>query len=108
MINHERNIRPHGPSSIVLFGGIMGLMTYGFYLAFMANRERRAWKREGMDIRLSVMPFLAAEDDLRACFLDQTRKDYESELMKDKKGFDPEIYKTVWMEPMKSVAPGIF
>ena len=40
--------------------------------------------------------------------MDKTRKEYETELMKDYPGFDPEVYKTVWMEPMKSVAPGIF
>ena len=63
----------------------------------------REFKREEQDIRMSIMPFLQAETDVKAAFLDSKRVENEAELMKDVPNWEAgaSVYKTrSYMAPM--------
>ena len=64
-VDVRRNIKQGGPSTLVVAAGLGAMFTYGMYVVVMANRERRAHRREEMDIRMAVMPFLQAESDVK-------------------------------------------
>ena len=51
---------------------------------------------------MSIMPFLQAETDVKAAFLDSKRVENEAELMKDVPNWEAgaSVYKTRWMRPM--------
>ena len=52
---------------------------------------------------MSIMPFLQAETDVKAAFLDSKRVENEAELMKDVPNWEAgaSVYKTrSWMAPM--------
>ena len=64
-INVKRNLPGGGLSSLALLGGLGAMTFYGLYTVVHANRVRRAGRREESDIRLSIMPFLQAEADVK-------------------------------------------
>ena len=55
-----------------------------------------------MDIRLAILPFLSAENDVQSDFLHERIKLNEAELMKDVGGWEvgASVYKTRYMAPM--------
>lgn len=64
-INVKRNLPGGGLSSLALMGGLCAMTFYGLYTVVHANRTRRAGRREESDIRMSIMPFLQAEADVK-------------------------------------------
>uniref|UniRef100_A0A7S3ES85 NADH dehydrogenase [ubiquinone] 1 alpha subcomplex subunit 13 n=1 Tax=Haptolina ericina TaxID=156174 RepID=A0A7S3ES85_9EUKA len=104
MVKTARNIPKGGASSISMAVGAVALFGFGFYKIVQGNKLRREWKREEMDIRMSVMPFLTAEEDVQSVFLQSKKLENEAELMKDVKGW--EVGKSVyndgrWRRPME-------
>ena len=65
-------------------------------------RPRRQWAQEDMDIRLAILPFLSAENDVQSDFLHERIKLNEAELMKDVAGWEAgaNVYKSRYMRPM--------
>ena len=65
-------------------------------------RPRRQWAQEDMDIRLAILPFLSAENDVQSDFLHERIKLNEAELMKDVAGGEAgaNVYKSRYMRPM--------
>ena len=63
---------------------------------------RRQWAQEDMDIRLAILPFLSAENDVQSDFLHERIKLNEAELMKDVAGWEAgaNVYKSRYMRPM--------
>ena len=55
-----------------------------------------------MDIRLAILPFLSAENDVQSDFLHERIKLNEAELMKDVAGGEAgaNVYKSRYMRPM--------
>lgn len=69
----------------------------------MANRQRQRDRQEDKDIRLAVLPFLAAERDVQANFLKANALEKEQALMADVPNWEMGVsaYKTTYMDNMK-------
>mmetsp|Transcript_3302 Transcript_3302/g.7062 ORF Transcript_3302/g.7062 Transcript_3302/m.7062 type:complete len:90 (+) Transcript_3302:447-716(+) len=73
---------------------------YGFYKIIMHNRDRREWRREEMDIRMSILPFMQAEADVQANFFKGKWDEQEREIMKRSEDYErPKHYKSTYMPP---------
>uniref|UniRef100_A0A6T7XSL9 NADH dehydrogenase [ubiquinone] 1 alpha subcomplex subunit 13 n=1 Tax=Prymnesium polylepis TaxID=72548 RepID=A0A6T7XSL9_9EUKA len=102
-VNYKRNIPKGGVSSVAMAAGMGCLFGYGMWKVIMFNRQRREWRREELDIRMSIMPFLSAEADVQCDFLKKKWLAQEAELMKNEHGWEvgSSSYKTTVMPPME-------
>lgn len=82
-IRYGRRIPNTGPSGIALFTAGTIIMAYGFYRVGQGNRQRRSERREKMDARRTLVPFLQAEEDRRFVKEYAIFKEKESALLKD-------------------------
>ena len=64
--------------------------------------QRREFKREEQDIRMSIMPFLQAEEDIKMAHIREKQLENEAELMKGVPNWEvgANVYKTRYMSPM--------
>jgi len=101
-VNVRRSLPGGGLSSIALATGCALTFTYGMYKVTMANRQRREFKREELDIRMALLPFLTAETDVKVAFVKSKMLANEQELMKDVPDWEAgaSVYKTRYMSPM--------
>jgi len=99
----QRSLPAGGLSSVALMSGLVLTFTYGMYQIIAANRQRRAFNREELDIRMAVLPFLTAESDVKAAFIKSKMLENEAELMKDVPNWEAgaSVYKTRYMSPME-------
>ena len=101
-INVKRNLPAGGMSSAALMGGCVFTFCYGLYVLVNANRERREFSREEQDIRMSIMPFLQVETDVKLAYVREKTHENEAEIMKDVPNWEvgASVYKTRWMPGM--------
>ena len=68
-----------------------------------ANAQRREFAREETDMKMAVLPFLAAESDCKLAFIKGKQLANEAELMKDVPDWEvgASAYKTTYLPPMK-------
>lgn len=66
-------------------------------------RLLRELAREEMDIRMSVLPFVQAENDCKEVFIKSKQAENEAELMKAIPDWEAgaNVYKTTTMAPMR-------
>ena len=104
MVKVKRSLPPGGLSSTLVVFSCVASAFYGFYTYIHYNRYRRKLKRENEDIKLAIMPFLAAESDVQKTFFNKLVEEKEAELMKDVPNWelDRNVYKTrSYMDPMR-------
>lgn len=64
-VRYARRLPNSGPAGFTLFGVGAAVMAYGFYQVGQGNIKRRDEKREKLDSRRALVPFLQAEEDRR-------------------------------------------
>eukprot|EP00324_Dicrateria_rotunda_P002133 CAMPEP_0206156146 /NCGR_PEP_ID=MMETSP1474-20131121/2732_1 /ASSEMBLY_ACC=CAM_ASM_001110 /TAXON_ID=97495 /ORGANISM="Imantonia sp., Strain RCC918" /LENGTH=129 /DNA_ID=CAMNT_0053555095 /DNA_START=24 /DNA_END=413 /DNA_ORIENTATION=- len=104
-VNVARSLPKGGASSLALAVGSVCVFAFGMYKVVSANRLRREWKREELDIRMAILPFLQAESDVQASFFSTKLKEHEAELMKDVPNWEAgaSVYKSSYQKPMSIV-----
>ncbi|KAI9140877.1 GRIM-19, partial [Paraphysoderma sedebokerense] len=86
-VRYKRNLPSRGPSGAVLFAGVIGIMTYGWYWTIEGIKERRELKREKVWSRIHLTPVLQAESDREEVRRILHQEQTEAEVMKDVKGW---------------------
>ena len=88
-IDVRRNLpRNVGPSAVALFAGTALLMAYGYYRVGTFNVHRRELRAEWRDVRLSIIPFLQAEDDAQYVLTAKRYREWESKVMEHVPGWN--------------------
>ena len=102
-INTRRSLPGGGMSSIAMAGASVLTLTFGMYTVMSANAQRREFAREETDMKMAVLPFLAAESDCKLAFIKGKQLANEAELMKDVPDWEvgASAYKTTYLPPMK-------
>eukprot|EP00897_Mesotaenium_endlicherianum_P001550 jgi/Mesen1/1422/ME001303S00477 len=76
-VRYARRIPNTGPSGIALALTAAGVIAFGFYQVGQGNHKRRALKKEKLDARVTILPFIQAEEDFR--YVSERRKALEEE-----------------------------
>eukprot|EP00898_Chlorokybus_atmophyticus_P005621 jgi/Chlat1/605/Chrsp103S01026 len=101
-VKYGRSIPNKGPHGVTLFTATAILMGYGLYRVGLCNRERRALQQEKLAARVSIMPYLQAEEDARYVEKRKRQIELEAEIMRNVPGWKvgENVYKTrSWMPP---------
>ncbi|KAJ8603504.1 hypothetical protein CTAYLR_005117 [Chrysophaeum taylorii] len=82
-----RGIGPRGPPGWAIWLGATFATVFGLYRVGEGNRERNAAKKMKREARMAIIPYLQAEEDVRAHALYLARLDDEARVMKGVKGW---------------------
>ncbi|KAI9168290.1 hypothetical protein H9P43_007662 [Blastocladiella emersonii ATCC 22665] len=95
-VQYKRNLPARGPSGAVLFAGLIGLCSYGWYWTIQGIRERRELRREKTWARVHLVPMLQAEADRAEARLLEQQEEQERRVMKGVAGWEEarKIYHT--------------
>lgn len=72
----------------VLFAGMGAGIVYGFVKLYSSSKTRRDMKRERRQLRVAILPFLQAEEDVLACKNIAEKQKREMEIMKHVPNWD--------------------
>ncbi|EKX35985.1 hypothetical protein GUITHDRAFT_146129 [Guillardia theta CCMP2712] len=87
-INTKRNVgKDLAIPSIFIFGTVAVGMMWGMNRLGQGNKQRRALKREKLDMRAALSPFLQAEEDIDYVMREDQKLKWEAEVMKDVPGW---------------------
>lgn len=101
-MRYKKSIPVKGPSSAVLAAGLIAFMAGGWYLLIRDINRRNDESIEVNDIRISILPFLQAEEDQRQVEIRAVLDAKERELMQDVKDWEVSkpVFNTVdWVRP---------
>lgn len=101
-VRYKKNIPPKGPSNLVLIGSVGALVAYGWYFSVNGIYARNRLKVEQADIRMTILPYLQAEEDQRYLEVKAAMDAKERELMADVPGWEAgsSTFETVeWVRP---------
>jgi len=101
-VPYKRNIPDKGPSNVAMCMGMGAVLTYGWYFTLQSIHARNRVKVETFDTRMTVLPYLQAEEDQRFVEVRAIMDAKERELMKDVPGWQPKTnhFETVeWVRP---------
>ena len=87
-IRTRRVLPRRGPSGAMLFAVAAGIIGYGFSRVGAGNKARRALAVEKREARVSMLPFLQAEDDARYVKEKAKFDAMEADLMKAVPGWE--------------------
>ncbi|GMI32228.1 hypothetical protein TrCOL_g6773 [Triparma columacea] len=93
-VKSARYLPNRGPSGAALWLGSAFVVGVGFYMTGQENLRRNADKLEKRAARLSLYPFLQAEEDLKFLEREKSLLEEEADLMKGKKGWV--VGDTIW------------
>ncbi|KAI9217369.1 NADH:ubiquinone oxidoreductase 14kD subunit [Blastocladiella britannica] len=95
-VQYKRNLPARGPSGAVLFAGMIGLCSYGWYWNIQSIRERRELVREKTWARIHLTPLLQAETDRGETRLLHQQEEQEKRVMANVADWDQkrQIYHT--------------
>mmetsp|Transcript_5810 Transcript_5810/g.14882 ORF Transcript_5810/g.14882 Transcript_5810/m.14882 type:complete len:145 (-) Transcript_5810:219-653(-) len=101
-VKYKKNIPPKGPSNLVLIGSVSAVVAYGWYFTIQNIYARNRLKVEQTDIRMTILPYLQAEEDQRYLEVKALSDAKERELMADVPGWEvgKSTFDTVdWVRP---------
>ncbi|KAJ3055842.1 hypothetical protein HK097_009045 [Rhizophlyctis rosea] len=82
-IKYERYLPKRGPSGVVLFGGMIAIMAYGWNEYFKSLTEKKELHREHQWMRINIVPLLQAETDRDYVRRAEAYKKREKLIMQD-------------------------
>ncbi|KAJ1637152.1 GRIM-19 [Pavlovales sp. CCMP2436] len=101
-IKYKKNIPPKGPSNGALLLGFGVFTAYGWYFLVDSIQMRNRVKIEQYDSRMSLLPYLQAEEDHRYMEVRAILDEKEAQLMVDVPGWvvNKDNFNTVdWVRP---------
>jgi len=101
-VRFKKSIPDKGPGNVALILGLGAFVTYGWYFTIQSIHMRNRIKVESYDTRMTLLPYLQAEEDKRYLEVREIMDAKEAELMKDVPGWTPKshTFETVeWMRP---------
>ena len=85
--SYKRAIPNNGPGPLVLFGGAIFAVTYGFYCIGQNNVRNAKLAAEQRQARSNILSFLQAEEDKRYVKWHQNQLKEEKEIMANVRGW---------------------
>ncbi|KAJ1490842.1 GRIM-19 protein-domain-containing protein [Baffinella frigidus] len=88
---------------LLILGGVAAMMTYGLYAVGQTNIKRRGWKKEKLQCRYNIVPYMVAEEDVEYLKRQEILDAREAEIMKDVPGWvvNQSCYHSKrWTEPL--------
>jgi hypothetical protein len=101
-VTYKKIIPPKGPSNLGLLAGLGAFLGYGWYFTIDSIHKRNGLKVEEYDTRMSLLPYLQAEEDQRYNEMRAIIDDKENELMADVPGWQvnkPTFETVEWVRP---------
>mmetsp|Transcript_10928 Transcript_10928/g.21635 ORF Transcript_10928/g.21635 Transcript_10928/m.21635 type:complete len:143 (-) Transcript_10928:237-665(-) len=99
-IRYSRNLPNRGPPGAVLWAGLVGTITWGFYRLGQGNQKRTAEKMEVLRLRHEMLPELQEHTDMEYAKREAYCLAREAEIMKDVVGWEvgkSPYFSKVWM-----------
>ena len=100
--------KDRGPEGWKIWAAAMAVVAVGFYRVGQTNLERNAAKREKREARMSMVPYLQAEEDRRFCASEDAEDAEEARVMEGVKGWTvgESVYSSgVWEPPSRTDHP---
>lgn len=101
-LNFARKVPKRVPGAVIWAGCALAITT-GMYRVHHSNMDRRSIAHERRELRLSLAPYLQAEEDVRFIQASQKAKELETEIMKEVPGWKAgaSVYhnKKIWIRP---------
>lgn len=85
-VPYARHIPRRGPSGAVLLGGVVGIVSFGYYMHYRGLLVQQELLREKLQARLHLLPLLQYEQDCQLVESLQRQREEESELLGRKLG----------------------
>ena len=82
-LSYKRAIPNKGPGPVVLFGGALFAICYGYYAVGQGNLLNARRSQEKQNARADIAPFLQAEEDRRFCKEMEIANEEERKIMKN-------------------------
>lgn len=101
-IKYKSSIPAKGPSNLGLLAGLGAFLCYGWYFTIDSIHMRNRLKIETYDTRMSLLPYLQAEEDQRYVEVRAVLDRKEAELMADVPGWEvnkPTFETIEWVRP---------
>jgi len=101
-VRFVRHISNNGPTGITLLIVATAVISYGMYQVGQGNIKRRAYKKEKLDARIAILPFIQAEEDMRYVELQRKFMEEEEKVMAQVPGWKvgENVYNSGrWMPP---------
>ena len=99
---YKKSIPTKGPGNVALLGGLGAFLAYGWFFTLDSIWMRNRLKVEEYDVRMSLMPYLQAEEDQRYVEVRAVLDAKEAELMADVPGWQvnkPNFDTIEWVRP---------
>jgi NADH dehydrogenase (ubiquinone) 1 alpha subcomplex subunit 13 len=99
---YKKSIPTKGPGNIALLGGVGAVLAYGWFFTLDSIWMRNRLKVEEYDVRMSLLPYLQAEEDQRYVEVRAVLDAKEAELMADVPGWQvnkPNFDTIDWVRP---------